>query len=226
MRSMKTLAAAAMLAATAFTTADAQISRPFHDSWFWGVNGGLVTYADGDINNPTAPGVAQYAPTIGLDWLITRTTGGLYVSFSNAFVTSQGIILNGPTSADTGFRAVDVKNIRRFNMLGMVFPGNFIRFHPYAGAGISFAYIGDAVAAGTFTQQKQIDYAASVVNDTKASFGPAFMGGMQYRLKYVSVFGQAAITAMGKDFLLSNGHTLNFGMEFGVRYNMGTSIER
>jgi hypothetical protein len=216
----------AVLAATAITSVDAQASRPFRDSWFWGVDGGVVSYASGDPANPTAPGASSFAPTVGIDWLITRTTGGLYMSFSNAFLTTQGLILNGPTSADTGYRAVDVRNIRRFNMVATVFPGDYIRFHPYVGAGISFAYIGKALAAGTFTQQKQIDYAASAVNDTKAALGPAFMGGAQYRLKALSVFGQATVTAMARDFLLANGHTLSMAAEFGVRYNIGSSIER
>jgi hypothetical protein len=224
MRSIATFAAAAMLAGAAIT-ADAQPSRPFRDAWFWGVSGGAISYAGADVTAP-GNGSTSVAPSIGLDWLITRTTGGLLVSFNQAFANTQGLIRNGPTAADTGFRVVDVKSIRRFNMLAMAFPGNYLRFHPYVGAGVSFWYLPDAVAGGTFTQQKQVDFAQSSVNDVKAALGPSFMAGAQYRLKALSVFGQASVSARAKDFLLANGHTLSYATEFGVRYNLGSSIER
>jgi len=63
-----------------------------------------------------------------------------------------------------------------------------------------------------------------VVNDLKASLGPAFMLGSQYRTRFASVFGQVMVSSMSREFLLASGQTTNFSLEFGLRYNLGTSI--
>jgi hypothetical protein len=225
MRSMKTLAAlAGLLMAT--EAANAQGPRPFHDSWFWGVHGGLVSYSAADPVTPSLSAGSGLAPEVGGDWLITRRTGGLYLGFSQAFVSTVGAITNGPTSADTGFRYVDVKTLRRLNLAAMAFPGDFTRIHPYLGGGFAFSYLGAAAAQFTSTDtQKQVDYAASAVNDTKAAIGPLFIAGVQYRLRLISVFGQFTAAALSKDFLLSNGSALSTGLEFGIRYNIGSSID-
>src|SRR3954463_4405534 len=54
--------------------ANAQEMRNFDNSWFWGAKAGINTFslAAGRGNTSTA--------NIGIDWLITRTHGGLYVS--------------------------------------------------------------------------------------------------------------------------------------------------
>ena len=53
-----------------------------------------------------------------------------------------------------------------------------------------------------------------------------FLAGVQYRARWMSVFGQAQFIPMHTDFLLSNGRGFNFGYEIGVRYNVGTAIDR
>lgn len=226
MRSIKTLAATALLATSFTTLASAQSPRPFRDSWFWGLHTGALTYYGANAADPTLAGSSSVAPIVGADWLITRTNGGLYVSFSQAFLSTTGVILNGPTSADTGLRSVSVDGLRRVDFLGMLYPGSYIRFHPYVGFGVSFRYLSSAVANGPYTTQKQIDYATSAVNDVKASLGPALMLGAQYRTKFASVFGQMLVSSMSKDFLLANGHSSSVSMEFGLRYNIGSSVER
>jgi hypothetical protein len=226
MRSMKTFAAAALLVVSAMTTAEGQAARPFRDSWFWGLQTGAVGYTYPDLNDPNLTTVSSFAPTIGLDWLITRHKGGLYVAVSQAFLSTRGLIVNGPTSADSGFRTVEVKNLRRFELAAMAFPGDYLRLHPYVGAGFAFQYIGSAVPDGPYTQQRQVDYAVSAVNEVKAAIGPAFIGGAQYRLKRLSAFGQFTVSTVARDFLLANGKTVSFATQIGVRYNIGTSIER
>lgn len=227
MRPIKTLAFAAIFTLSAIASANAQGPRPFRDSWFWGVHGGMATYTPVNPADATAAYSSKFAPQLGLDWLITRKTGGLYVSFAQAFVTSTGAVLNGPTSADTGYRFVDVKGLRRFNMAAMAFPGDFIRLHPYVGAGIAFGYLSSAEPQfGPTDTQRQAEFAASAVNDVKAALGPLFIAGVQYRIFGVSTFGQLTASAMSKDFLLANGNTISYGFEFGVRYNIGSSIDR
>jgi hypothetical protein len=225
MRSIKTFSGAAILAFSVTTAANGQEARPFRDSWFWGIHGGAMTYSGANTLDPTQTGSSSAAPTVGVDWLITRTNGGLYLSYSQAFLSTQGAILNGPTAADSGYRLVNVSGMRRFELAAMAFPGDFIRWHPYVGLGVSFKYLASVQAAGPFTTQRQIDFATSTVESAKAALGPAFIAGGQYRLKRMSVFGQLLVTTVGQDFLLYNGHYASLSTEFGLRYNIGSSID-
>lgn len=226
MRSITTYATAAFLAISITSAAEGQSGRPFRDAWFWGVRGGATNYYGySAAANPTLPGSASVAPLVGLDWLITRTNGGLYVAYSQAFFSTNGVILNGPTSADSGYRKVQVDGLRRVELMGMFFPGDFITWHPYVGLGVSFRYLADATANGPFAGNRQIDYANSAVNDVKAGIGPAFIAGAQFRTKLMSVFGQAMVSSVARDFLLANGHTANVSTEVGIRYNIGSSID-
>jgi hypothetical protein len=228
MRVIKHLALTACLALPAISTAAAQGPRPFRDSWFWGAYGGLTSYTAANTVDATAKGTSSLSPQVGADWLITRKTGGLYLSLAQAFVTSQGAVENGPTSADTGFRYVDVKNLRRLNLAAMAFPGDFVRMHPYVGFGIAFDYLGAAAPQLSPTDtQKQEDFALSAVSEVKAALGPLFIAGAQYRaLNALSAFGQFTASAMSRDFLLSNGNPISVGFQFGLRYNLGPSIDR
>jgi hypothetical protein len=231
MRSLMTVAAAC-LAVSVATPAGAQAGRPFRDSWFWGVHGGVMTYTPSNQTDPTLPGSSSIAPIIGADWLITRTKGGLYLSFGQAFLSTGSSIQGGPSAADanTPFD-VEVENLRRLDLVVMAFPGDYIRWHPYLGFGFSFRSLGFAQATGPFatdnvTRQKQVDYAAATVNDFKATIGPAFIAGGQFRLKRISAFAQFLASTTSQDFLLANGHTLSVSTEFGFRYNIGSSIDR
>jgi hypothetical protein len=228
MRSIKTFAAAALLAVSVSSIASGQESpRPFRDYGVWGVRAGALTYYGypAPVTASTALN-SSIAPFVGLDWVITRTNGGLYLSYSQAFLSTQGVIPNGPTAADTGFRSVSINGLRRFDMLGMLFPGSFVKWHPYIGLGASFRILANVDANGPFAGQKQFDYAASAVNDSKATLGPAFLIGTQYRTKFASVFGQVMVSSTTRDFLLASGHTANASFELGLRYNIGPSIER
>jgi hypothetical protein len=208
--------------------ASAQGPRPFRDSWFWGAYGGLASYTPVNSIDPSAPGTSSMAAQVGGDWLITRKSGGLYLGFGQSFVTSQGAVLNGPTSADTGFRIVDVKSLRRVNLAAMIYPGGYVRMHPYFGFGVAFDYLGAAQPIFTTADgPKQEDYAQSAVSEVKAALGPLFLAGVQYRaLSAVSVFGQFTAAAMSKDFLLSNGNPISMGFQLGLRYNLGPSVDK
>jgi hypothetical protein len=228
MRSIKTFAAAALLAVSVSSLASGQEGpRPFRDSWFWGLRAGALTYYGYQAPvTASSVGGRYIAPFAGLDWVITRTNGGLYVSYSQAFLKTQGVIANGPTAADTGFRSVSVSGLRRVDALGMMFPGSFVKWHPYIGLGVSFRILSDVDANGPFTGQKQFDYAQSAVNDNKATLGPAFLIGSQYRTKFATVFGQLMVSSTTREFLLANGRTANGSLELGLRYNVGPSVDR
>ncbi len=220
MRTIRALATAVAVAAALPTMAAAQHGRQFTDAWFWGVKAGGLTLADSGQ-------AYRQAPMAGIDWLITRTHGGLYVSAAQSFFTQQVLTLRDPSApVDSGFRVIDVKNLRRIDMAIVGFPGEHVRFHPYFGAGFSLNQIADAQARGPFGNTNQATFADQVIQDERVSFSPMVMAGGQYRFQNFSMFGQMTVSPTEKNFLLYNGRPLNIGYELGLRYNMGTSISR
>ena len=63
----------------------------------------------------------------------------------------------------------------------------------------------------------------------KAGFSPILLAGTQMRLRPVSVFGQVTASPTQQAFFLSNSgssRAWNVSLEFGARYNVGSSIDR
>ncbi len=138
MRKTRWLLAGLMCAALVPAVASAQRTREFEDSWFWGVKAGGLTYAD-------SGGAYRQAPMAGVEWLITRTHGGLYISAGQAFLTTQTFTLYDPNApADSGFRAIELKNVRKLDVALMGFPGEHLKFHPYVGIGFSLNAVSTA----------------------------------------------------------------------------------
>jgi hypothetical protein len=108
----------------------------------------------------------------------------------------------------------------------MGFPGEHLRFHPYIGAGFAMSQVAAATPQGPFSSVDQIDYAEQVIQDQRVGFSPLVIVGGQYRMRRVSLFGQATASPTQKRFLLYNGRPLNFSYEMGLRYNVGSSIDR
>jgi hypothetical protein len=212
------IAAAVVVALPAMGSA--QHGRGFNNSWFWGVKGGGLTLAD-------SGSAYKQAPLAGVDWLITRSHGGLYVSGGQSFFTQQTFTLRDPSApADSGARVIDLKNMRRLDIAVMGFPGEHVRFHPYVGAGFTLSQIATAAAQGPFSSEEQFSYADAVIQDQKVGFSPLFILGGQYRFGAFSVFGQATASPTQKNFLLYNGRPINFSYEAGLRFNVGSSIDR
>jgi opacity protein-like surface antigen len=198
----------------------AQHGRQFKNSWFWGVKGGGFAMADSGQ-------AYRQAPLAGIDWLITRTHGGLYVSGGQSFFNQQTFTLRDRTAPlDSGLRVVDLKNLRKLDVAVMGFPGEHLRFHPYVGAGFALAQVATASARGPFANVSQLNDADAVIQDERVGFSPLVIMGGQYRMRRFSVFGQATASPAQKNFLLYNGRPFNFSYEFGLRYNVGSSIDR
>ncbi len=202
----------------------AQSSKPFTDAWFWGVKGGGVVF--GDYGTNSASSSYKMAPVAGLDWMITRTHGGLYVSYTQAFFNSRQFVLTNSSSTDTIPREIDLQDMRRLDVAAMVFPGDNARLRPYAGIGFSLKQIATATPQGTYTNQAQYDATQSFIQNYRTGFSPFFIGGAQFRTRQVSVFGQATASPAQKNFFLYNGKSFHFGFELGLRYNVGSSIDR
>jgi hypothetical protein len=185
------------------------------------VKGGGVLYSSASTEN-------SIAPLVGAEWLITRTRGGLYVSFDQAFLTTTGSFLD--REPDSTFqRNVALKNLRRFSIAAMVFPMQSARYHPYAGFGMVLNQIGSAAAQGAFLNPGRYAIALDSVQSKKTSFTPMLIGGMQVRMAPFSVFGQAVASPAQQNFFLYNnggGQAFNLSLEGGVRFNFGSSIDR
>jgi len=211
------IAIAAVVALPALSSA--QAGRQFKNSWFWGVKGGGFTLADSGQ-------AYRQTPLAGVDWLITRTHGGLYISGGQSFFNQQTYTLQDPTAADSGLRVIDLKNLRKLDVAVMGFPGEHLNFHPYVGVGFTLSQVSTAAAQGVFSNIDQLNYADQVIQDERVGFSPLFIAGGQYRMRRFSIFGQGTVSPAQKNFLLYNGRPFNFSYEFGLRYNVGSSIDR
>lgn len=222
MRSFRGFAIAAVLALDV-SVAAAQSTRRFTDSWFWGVKGGGTFYqVQSDPNG-------SLAPLAGLDWMITRTNGGLYVSYDYAYFNQAAVLVNdsvGPTAFTPTGREVDLYSMHRVMLLGMLFPMPSYRIQPYAGLGASLNYIGGATARGTYANRTQQDLVMATITEFRASVSPTAMVGLQLRLPFVSAFGQATATQAQQNFFLYTGSRWRTSVEGGLRYNIGSSIDR
>jgi hypothetical protein len=200
--------------------AGAQEGRQFKDAWFWGVKAGGFGLANVD-------GQYTVAPMVGFEWLITRTHGALYLSASQAFFNQQTLAVRDPNfPSDSGVRVINMTNMRKFDAAIMAFPGEHNRWHPYAGIGFTLNMIASAAGQPPFGNVDQLTFTQDMIQNSKVSFSPLGIVGAQYRFPEISVFGQASLNATQHNFLLYNGQPVNFSLEFGVRYNVGTSIDR
>lgn len=216
MRSVRALGVALALVTLLPAVGSAQEGRPFKDSWFWGAKAGAATYGQ------TAGGTSS-APLAGIDWLITRTAGGLYVSFSQGFLTQAATVDSVTSSDSTGPHQISLKNQLRVDLAGVAFPQVSTRVHPYVGLGVTVQRLGaDYSIAGMSSSDQQA--LADSVTVSRTSVSPLILAGVQVRVPYVSVFAQGSFAPTQKSYYLSGGAG-TFAIEAGVRYNIGSSIE-
>jgi hypothetical protein len=221
MRLLRVLTAAIGLAALLARPSAAQEGRQFKDAWFWGIKGGGMLYSSATTNH-------SLAPSVGAEWLITRSRAGLYVSFDQAFLSTRGQFFDRDPDS-TFYRNVDLKNLRRFGMAAMVFPMQSAKYHPYFGIGLALNQIANATFTGSFATPARYQIALDSVQSKKTSFSPTFIGGLQMRMTRFSVFGQAVASPTQQNFFLYNqsgGSAMSVGIEGGIRYNIGSSIDR
>src|SRR5687767_12344416 len=109
------LAATSLEAQGVVTSAEVRVPEkaPFVNSWFWGLKGGWMSLS-------TDVGTSETEPTVGIDWLITRTRGGLYLSFDQSGFDRQSTVAD--QSAAGGRRTVNISNLRRFGAAALVHP--------------------------------------------------------------------------------------------------------
>jgi hypothetical protein len=221
MRLLRVLAAASAAAMLAQPSA-AQAGRQFKDAWFWGAKGGALVYSS---NYGTDGSVA---PLAGIDWMITRTYGGLYVSVDQSFFSTQGAFREvGPTGLQD--RVVTLNNLQRISAAAVGFPMQSPMLHPYVGLGAGMNRIGSVGATSSFDNAAQLNAAADSVQSKRVSFAPFLLAGAQMRMPSFSVFVQGTGTFLHNDFFLHHPQPrfgIQYTLEAGVRYNVGKSIDR
>ena len=209
------------LVTLAASGADAQSTRNFKDSWFWGVKGGGMFYqvqSDPD---------GSLSPMGGIDWLITRTNGGLYASFDHTFFTDKVVFVNDSLAPiDTVPRTVFLSGLRRFTLAGMLFPYQRKYVQTYFGLGATLNQIAEAEPVGTYRTPSQERLVASTVRQFRTSATPIVIAGGQLRLLYASAFGQVSFSPATSQFFLFTGNNWRTSVEAGLRYNVGSSIDR
>ncbi len=188
----------------------------FDDSWYWGIRGGMTSFDAG------AGRVS--APSVGGEWLITRTKGALYVAVDQSFFDEQAGLFD--PSAPGSVRVVDVSDMRRYSMGLLAFPiviGNSLR--PYAGVGLSINVIQNAEPLGTYADTGSQNTVFRNLHEQTSKISAVFTGGAMYQIGRAAIFGQASAMPTRSNFLL-NGASHTFMFEGGIRYNLSTAIDR
>lgn len=191
--------------------------RPFTDSWFWGVKAGGVTIK--------TPYESKIAPTAGLEWFITRTRGGLYVSAEQGFFSGgRGLVVD--SSSATGYRQVALENYRRASASLLGFPRPLGAVRPYVGVGFAVNMVQRVVPSGTYSSEGAKQVVMERIEDRRTRTSMVLMGGVQATLlRNIGVFGQATVMPTGSQFFLS-GSDATYMLETGLRFNVGSAIER
>ena len=213
MQKLRAVAVALVATIVVSSSASAQM-RNFDNSWFWGFKSGINTFSvPGHGNTSTVD--------LGIDWLITRTKGGLYVS-ANQSIFERDLEFLDPTSL-TGQRTIHVNDMRRISLAGVAFPKHFGAITPYAGLGFTIAVLGDARvfvdSANTFPNNSFLDE----VEKERSRSAVMGLAGVQIQTKRAAIFAQETMLPSNTSFLFRS--VLSF-FEFGVRYNFGSSIDQ
>ena len=224
MRVIRGVAVAALVALNV-SVASAQADRHFKDSWFWGVHAGVMSY---QVMAPsgTQIGGVSVAPLGGLHWLITRTNGGLYVAVDQSFFKGRVFVNDSISPLDTVPRTVDLQNMRRFTIAGMLFPLQSVRLHPYIGFGAMLNSIATATPIGTYRNGTQQNLVQGTVARFKTAGSPVVILGAQLKLPFSSFFVQTSATQANDNFFLFTGTNWRLTLETGLRFNTGSSIDK
>jgi hypothetical protein len=214
MQKLRAIAVALTAMIVVAASANAQGVKNFDNAWFWGFKSGINSFAvPGHGNTSTVD--------LGIDWVITRSKGGLYVS-GNQSIFQRDLEFGDPTS-QTGQRTVRVNDMRRITLAALGFPKHFGGITPYAGLGLMIAVLGDARvfvdSVNTFPTNSFLD---EVENERSRSSAVA-MFGVQIQTKRAAIFAQNTLVPSNNTFLFRS--VLNF-LEFGIRINFGSSIDQ
>jgi hypothetical protein len=213
MRTVRWLSLGVALATVLPLAASAQEGRHFKNAWFWGAKAGITSFSTDRVKNAVAP-------SLGVEWLITRSRGGLYASFDQAFFEEETVIYTQAYGPHT----IQMTNMRRVTLAGLAFPFNIGTLRPYGGVGLALNFIQEVAPVDPITSQDQETIVARRAMDTKDRAAFIVLGGVQLQYMRFSAFGQAAIMPSQARFMLNSRPV--YHMEAGIRWNVGSSIDR
>jgi hypothetical protein len=202
MRLIRSLTTGLALVVLLPVAARAQQGRLFNDSWFWGLGGGTLTYWSSATSHAEAP-------SMSLDWLITRKHVALLVGFDQAFFSAHNLTYTdvGRFYKDTTltnfydvayYAQAKVRNSRHITASLMGFPGHG-PIRPYIGVGISANFVQASVTTSappglTPARLWYPQYYGSQYRDQAANWvSPVVTAGVQAQLSRFSVYGQAKL---------------------------------
>jgi hypothetical protein len=195
--------------------AAAQKASSIQDSWLWGAYGGYASI-------PTAIATTN-APTVGAEWVITRTRYAINVFADQSYFDAVSTIPDANTA-----RRVDIQDLRRVGFAGMIFTPEFNVFKPYFGFGYSFNFIKSATPEGSaFSSAAARDTVLKRVDNARAE-GKLFgeFGVMAVYHRFAPFAQYVVMPTKGKGTWLVNGDGFTYLWQVGLRYNFGTSIEK
>lgn len=198
--------------------ADSMSARNFNDSWFWGVNGGVMMFNAGADQN-----VQVTAPSVGAEWLITRTRFALRLTIQQAFFEEQSAIFD-PT-VQGAVRPVDVKNWRRYAAELYFIPKAYGSMRPYMGLGLAINALQEAVPRGSFASPESMDSVFTTVDQFSTRASAVALLGTQWNIGRSAIFFQGSAMPTRNNFLMSRSH-YTYVLEGGIRYNFGSAIEK
>ncbi len=198
----------------AATTAGAQQQQLFQNSWFWGLHAGGTV-----IGTPNTGSGA--VGTVGADWMITRTDGGLYVSYDQASFGRMSAIAD--SSEPNGSRQVALRDMRTVSAAAMAFPWHSGHFRPYAGVGFALSVIGSATAQLDPPNPAPSDRVIQDVNNARSRTTFFGLAGAQWQVRRTAIFAQGSFIPSSSSFLITKPIAAFVG---GIRYNFGSSIDQ
>src|SRR3954468_6125247 len=192
MQKLRAVGVAMVATLVVSASANAQAVRNFDNSWFWGAKAGINTFT------PAGHGTTSTA-NLGIDWLITRSKGGLYVSADQSVFERDVEVFD--QASNTNQRTVRVNDLRRISFAALAFPKHFGGITPYAGVGYMIAVLGDARvfldSTNTFPSNAFMDEV-----DHRRSRGSVLgMAGVQIQGKRSAIFAQETLLPSNNDFM-------------------------
>jgi len=209
---------AALLCVPGLVSAQAAQSSRFNDSWFWGVNGGAMFFTAG-----TDGATKVTAPSVGGEWLITRTRMALRVAIDQSFFDEATAVVD-PTSSG-GVRQINVSDWRRYSAEVYFFPKAFGNLHPYAGLGLALNVLQNATPLGSFTSEEAMDSVLVATDDMSSRASSILTAGLQANIGRSALFVQGSSMPTRRNWLFS-GAGYTFMVQAGLRYNVGSSIDK
>ena len=213
MRTVRWLSLGVALATVLPSAAFAQEGRHFKNAWFWGAKAGITSFSTDRVKNAVAP-------SLGVEWLITRSRGGLYASFDQAFFEEETVIYTQAYGPHT----IQMQNMRRVTLAGLAFQFNIGTLRPYGGVGLALNFIQEVAPVDPITSQDQETIVARRAMDTKDRAAFIVMAGVQLQYLRFSAFGQAAVMPAQARFMLNSRPV--YHLEAGIRWNVGSAIDR